>query len=86
MSDNDVLLSNLERWWRETDNSLYVWEAISLTLGANPSEPMPEWCLPYLSEVAHNLTALSWATARRKMLPQHALARVAETQRSTEQR
>jgi hypothetical protein len=38
--DLDMRLASLERWWRETGNPLYVWEAIAIC--RREREPIPE--------------------------------------------
>jgi hypothetical protein len=56
----------VESWWKKTKNPLYAWEAIFLCLCAEPREPIPEWCLPYLAQTAQNLTRLAWDSSRPK--------------------
>jgi hypothetical protein len=67
-------VSSLEQWWRKSDrgtrrdrddrNPLFVWEAIARCLNAEPRQPVPEWCLPYLAKAANDLTLLGWAAGR----------------------
>jgi hypothetical protein len=77
-SDPDLAmwLVSLERWWKQTTNPLHAWEAIARCLNADPPAPIPEWCLPYLAEVARNITDLKWQVARRRMPHEQAAKRV----------
>jgi hypothetical protein len=65
-----------ERWWRQTNNPLYVWEAIALSRDA--LAPIPDWCLPYIKGVAVNITDLSWAASRGEVAADRACGKVAE--------
>jgi hypothetical protein len=65
--DLAMWLASLERWWKQTSNPLYAWEAIARCLNADPPAPIPRWCLPYLAEVSRNITTLKWQVARRQM-------------------
>lgn len=50
--------NRLRHWYEQTQNPLYVWEAIAE--GLNADEPsIPDWCIPYLREAAVNLTHLA---------------------------
>jgi hypothetical protein len=48
----------LRHWYEQTQNPLYVWEAIAEALNAG-TLVIPDWCIPYLREVAVNLTRLA---------------------------
>ncbi len=74
--DLAMWLASLERWWKQTSNPLHVWEAIARCLNADPPVPIPEWCLPYLADVARNITDLKWQVARRRMPHEQAAKRV----------
>ena len=65
--DLTMWLASLERWWKETSNPLHAWEAIARCLNADPPAPVPGWCLPYLAEIARNITDLQWQVARGQM-------------------
>jgi hypothetical protein len=55
-------LQRLRRWYRQTLNPLYAWEAIARCL-INDNPPLiPDWCLDYLRSAAINLTNLSFGT------------------------
>jgi len=41
-----VLLASTGRWWKQTSNLLYAWEAIARCLNGDPQVPRPEWSLP----------------------------------------
>jgi hypothetical protein len=72
------LIRECERWWQKTKNPLYVWEAIMISRNTSPPEPIPDWCLPYLSEAATSITNLAWATCRGEEEPTRARKKVAE--------
>lgn len=74
----DMRLAACERWWRETANPLYVWEAIALSLNSSQPLPIPDWCVPYLGEAARKLTDLNWAVMRGKADPVIASKKVSE--------
>jgi hypothetical protein len=71
-ADLQIWLNNLDRWWRESKNPLYIWEAIARCLNVDPPAPIPAWCLPYLAEAARNITDLSWRCGQRRL--SHSLA------------
>jgi hypothetical protein len=74
--DLAMWLASLERWWDQTSNPLYAWEAIARCMNATPPAPTPEWCLPYLAEVARNITCLSWQVVGGRMPHEQAAKRV----------
>ena len=67
MSYHDMRMVALERWWVESANPLYVWEAIAFCLNADPPRSIPDWCLPVLAETAANITDLAWACGQGRM-------------------
>ncbi len=80
MSENeyrDMRLAACERWFRQTANPLYVWEALALCNAAPPLPP-PAWCLGYLGATAAAITDLSWAVGRGEVEPAAAYRRVPE--------
>jgi hypothetical protein len=72
MDDIDMWLTYLERWWGESRNPLYVWEAVMRSTAAR--RPIPDWCLPCLAETAANITGLGWACAQRRISHERAAA------------
>ena len=52
-------LDTLYNWYNETDNPLYVWEALSVCLSDDERLDLPDWCLHYLRSAAGNLYKLS---------------------------
>lgn len=78
-------LVSLERWWRQTSNPLYAWDAISRCLNAASPISIPEWCVPYLAEAAKNITELSGQTARREMSHDQAAKKVGNALKVTRQ-
>jgi hypothetical protein len=72
----DIWLPSLERWHRETRNPLYAWEAIALCLNADPAEPIPTWCVPYLADAAGNITDLAWGCGQGRIKPDAAGAAI----------
>jgi hypothetical protein len=74
--DLAMWLISLERWWTQTSNPLYAREAIARCLNAIPPAPVPKWCVPYLAEVATNITHLSWRAVRREMPSERAAKKV----------
>jgi hypothetical protein len=50
-------LAALESRWRETGNAAFVWRALELLLNVKKAgaEPLPPWCIEYLSVTARNL-------------------------------
>jgi hypothetical protein len=75
---HDIWISSLERWWGESRNPLYVWEAVMRCLCTDPRRPIPDWCLPYLAETALAITDLAWACGRGRMKPDRAAGQVAK--------
>jgi hypothetical protein len=74
----DIHVDACERWWRLTDNPLYVWEAVACCLNASPPAPIPGWCLPKLAEAATKLTDLAWSVAHDREHGDVACKKVAE--------
>lgn len=52
-------LARLRHWYDETQNPLYAWEAIALCLHNDDPPAIPDWCVPYLRDVAGNIFALT---------------------------
>lgn len=48
----------LRHWYEQTQNPLYVWEAVAQALKTNVPT-IPDWCIRYLREAAVNLTQLA---------------------------
>jgi hypothetical protein len=48
---------HLRHLYKQTQNPLYVWQAIAAARKADA--PIPDWCAPYLREVAVNLIELA---------------------------
>jgi hypothetical protein len=78
-------LASLDRWWKQTGNPLYAWEAVARCLNAAPPAPIPEWCLPYLAEVARNITDLTWQVARGQTTHKEAAKTIGEALRVVRQ-
>ncbi len=77
----EMWLSSLSRWFSETGNPLYAWEAIAHCLSADPPRSIPDWCLPYLVKAADNITDLAHGRdfrSKAPLQPLQALSRVAE--------
>jgi hypothetical protein len=55
----DEALYRTRRWYEQTKNPLYVWEAITWCLNSGDERPLPDWCLEYLRNIAANLCRLS---------------------------
>jgi hypothetical protein len=53
----ESILVFTSRWYEETKNPLYVWQAMNECFHAE--EPLPDWCLDYLKDAAQNLYSLS---------------------------
>lgn len=66
-------LEQLRHMYEQTKNPLYAWEAIARRL--NAGEPIPEWCVPYLHDVAVKLThlALGHDSSKGEINPDQAL-------------
>jgi hypothetical protein len=52
-------LDRVHRWYEQTKNPLYVWEAITRCLHADEQLVLPDWCVDYLRGAATNLYRLS---------------------------
>jgi hypothetical protein len=52
-------LNRTQRWYEQTKNPLYVWEAIAWCLHADEQRSLPDWCLAYLRDTAANLHSLA---------------------------
>jgi hypothetical protein len=72
MDYREMRLAALKRWWRQTKNPLFAWEAIDFCLNAQPPRAIPEWCIAYLAQAAAALTHLHWATVRDEISPTEA--------------
>jgi hypothetical protein len=79
-------LDRIQRWYEETQNPLYVWEAIARCLYADEQPAFPDWCLDYLRGAAANLYRLSCGldfrmpsgTAAKNISPKDAINLVSE--------
>lgn len=52
-------LDRTQKWYEQTQNPLYVWEAITWCLQAEERQSLPDWCIDYLRDTATNLYRLS---------------------------
>jgi hypothetical protein len=52
-------LNRTQRWYEQTKNPLYVWEAIAWCLEADEPQSLPRWCLDYIKVTAANLHSLA---------------------------
>jgi hypothetical protein len=52
-------LGRLQHWYDETQNPLYAWEAIAKCLHRDDPPAIPDWCVPYLRDVANNIFELT---------------------------
>ncbi len=72
-------LAVYERWFRETGNVLYAWQAAARCLSLSPAEPLPEWVAAVIRDAAVALTRLATlrdpCTGERSVPPTRALAR-----------
>jgi hypothetical protein len=66
----DVLLTACRLQWKETDNPIYVWQAINFCTSKNVG--FPDWVCQYLAECAERMLSPDAAKASdlRKVLPQ----------------
>jgi hypothetical protein len=55
--------------WEETNNPVYVWEAIAVC--TEHKKPLPDWIVTYLAKVAQRMTSAETRAAKdvRKILP-----------------
>jgi hypothetical protein len=58
-SELQEALNRTQRWYEQTKNPLYVWEAIAWCLGTDEHRSIPDWCLDYLRDTAANLHCLA---------------------------
>jgi hypothetical protein len=78
-TDLDMWLEHLERGWRETQNSTYVWQAMAQSLHTDPAGgSLPAWCLEYLRETAAEIADTTISVARREISADEALAHTNE--------
>jgi hypothetical protein len=62
--DLQLRLRDLEQGWTNTNNPLYAWEAVALSLAMDPPLQIPNWCLPCVAKAASNITDLAWQYGR----------------------
>src|SRR5258708_987132 len=76
-------LKDRQRWFEESHNPLYAWEAIYICLENNEEISLPLWCREYLCMAAKNLCQLSYGrdlregASREKISPDRAMKLVA---------
>jgi hypothetical protein len=57
----EATLERLRRWYQQTKNPLYIWEAIARCLHADNPPAVPDWCLDYLRKGGHRgMKYLHW--------------------------